>query len=474
MRQTGDNSARIGQFGPVTRCYVRHQGNTDTDGCYACCYVGARHAGRIMHRRFHSDRAVTTRTARGQQEFRTGVGRREWFFWAQMVESLRNGVERAQRGGPFVEGPVNWERAVFSGSMTWGRERAQGRKRQKGTNGSAKGQKREACPWGLGVCFLKGSRYREGSSEDVWGGRHGECRLFWEELGVCSDWTARCCMTVQWKYRHLCKNNTNCTTLTCACLCGYSMVTQATVKCRVSKSPRASAHVWNECAMFNGTKWKILDLNLVFLGVFFQWKLPETGQGNPNPKTRFTLRGFFLAMRNSRPVGNPTFPLGDRTQKTDGIWTRDIKCVHTCEKNSTQVWIGLNPVFFLEYQRCVLKCLSYQRFAQISGSETRTLDHCPTCLLFIKLFTMCKTRAPFTCNVHHMIQTQMTSPQPDVNKVRKPSGMREPFLHFQASNCMRAWFDWSCWQLFSGLWGDKAGVLSQNRNTHRHSNQHCL
>ena len=71
-----------------------------------------------MHRHFHSDHAMTTRTARGQQEFRTGVGRREWFFWAQMVESLRNGVERAQRGGPFVEGPVNWERAVFSGSMT--------------------------------------------------------------------------------------------------------------------------------------------------------------------------------------------------------------------------------------------------------------------------------------------------------------------------------------------------------------------
>ncbi len=44
------------------------------------------------------------------------------------------------------------------------------------------------------------------------------------------------------------------------------------------------------------------------------------------------LRVFFFAARNSRPVGTPTFPLRDHTHKTNGIWIRDIKCVHTCEK----------------------------------------------------------------------------------------------------------------------------------------------
>ena len=46
----------------------------------------------------------------------------------------------------------------------------------------------------------------------------------------------------------------------------------------------------------------------------------------------FTLRGFFLAARNSRPVEIQTFPLRDCTQKTNGKWMRDVKCVHTCEK----------------------------------------------------------------------------------------------------------------------------------------------
>ena len=41
---------------------------------------------------------------------------------------------------------------------------------------------------------------------------------------------------------------------------------------------------------------------------------------------------FFLTARYSRPVGIPTFLLWDCTQKTNGIWMRDVKCVHTCEK----------------------------------------------------------------------------------------------------------------------------------------------